>query len=48
MKLAGTIVGIIGVALYILSYQFKKRKTIVAVYSLANMLYVIQYILLGA
>lgn len=48
MKIAATIIGVIGVALYISSYQFKKRKTIVAVYSVANIMYVIQYLMLGA
>ncbi len=48
MKIAATIVGILGVVLYISSYQFKKRKTIVTVYSIANFLYVLQYFLLGA
>lgn len=48
MKTIATIVGILAVTLYISSYQFKNRKTIVAVYSTANALYVLQYILLGA
>lgn len=48
MKTIATIVGILAVTLYISSYQFKNRKTIVAVYSTANLLYVLQYILLGA
>jgi len=48
MKLAALIVGIAGVVLYILSYQFKNRKTIIATYSLANVMYILQYLLLGA
>lgn len=48
MKIAASIIGIIGVVLYISSYQFKKRKTIVAMYSVANIMYVIQYLMLGA
>lgn len=48
MKIAASIIGVIGVVLYISSYQFKKRKTIVAMYSVANIMYVIQYLLLGA
>ena len=48
MKTIATIVGILAVTLYISSYQFKNRRTIVAVYSTANLLYVLQYILLGA
>ena len=48
MKIAATIIGIIGVVLYISSYQFKRRKTIVAMYTVANLMYVIQYLMLGA
>ena len=48
MQTLATIIGILAVALYISSYQFKNRKTIVAVYSISNALYVLQYILLGA
>lgn len=48
MKTAAIIIGIFGVALYISSYQFKNRKVIVAMYSAANILYVLQYIFLGA
>lgn len=48
MKLLALIVGIMGVALYVLSYQFKNRKTIVLMYCSANILYVLQYLLLGA
>ena len=48
MKTAAIIIGFVGVALYVLSYQFKNRKTIVATYSIANVLYIIQYIMLAA
>ena len=48
MKTVAIVIGLVGVALYISSYQFKNRKTIVAVFSLANLFYVVQYILLGA
>ena len=48
MKLAALIIGVTGVILYILSYQFKNRKTIIAMYSSANIMYIIQYLLLGA
>ena len=48
MKLAALIIGIIGVVLYVLSYQFKNRKTIITVYTAANAMYIVQYLLLGA
>ena len=44
----GQIIGIIGVAAYVLSYQLKKRNNIVLVNIISNTLYVLQYILLGA
>ena len=40
MKIAANIIGVIGVVLYISSYQFKRRKTIVAMYTVANLMYV--------
>ena len=48
MNLSALIVGVTGVVLYILSYQFKNRKTIIAMYSTANVMYILQYLLLGA
>ena len=48
MKIAASVIGIFGVVLYISSYQFKNRKTIVAMYSVANLMYVLQYLMLGA
>lgn len=48
MKIAANVIGVIGVVLYISSYQFKRRKTIVAMYTVANLMYVIQYLMLGA
>lgn len=42
------IIGIMAVALYLLSYQLKKRRQIVWAICLSNALYVLQYILLGA
>lgn len=42
------IIGIAAVALYLLSYQLKKRRQIVWVTCVSNALYVTQYILLGA
>lgn len=48
MYTLGQIVGILGVATYVLSYQLKKRNNIVLVNIISNVLYVLQYILLGA
>ena len=48
MKLFAQVVGIVAVVTFLLSYQFKKRKNIIIVNALANFLYVLQYILLGA
>ena len=42
------IIGLFAVALYLLSYQLKKRGQIVWVTCISNALYVTQYILLGA
>lgn len=42
------IIGLFAVALYLLSYQLKKRRQIVWVTCISNALYVTQYILLGA
>lgn len=44
----GQIVGIFAVAAYVLSYQLKKRNNIVLVITISNVLYVLQYVLLGA
>lgn len=46
--IASQIIGLFAVALYLLSYQLKKRKHIVWVTCISNALYVLQYILLGA
>lgn len=48
MLIISQIIGIAAVALYLLSYQLKKRKQIVWVTCISNALYVTQYILLGA
>ena len=48
MYLAAQIVGVAAVTLYLVSYQFKKRKTIIFANAVANILYVAQYIMLGA
>lgn len=42
------IIGVAAVALYLLSYQLKKRSHIVGATCISNLLYVLQYILLGA
>lgn len=42
------IIGVMAVALYLLSYQLKKRKQIVWTTCISNALYVLQYLLLGA
>ena len=48
MKLVAQIIGIFAVASYLLSYQLKRRKQIIAVNAASSLLYVLQYILLGA
>ena len=48
MLIASQIVGLCAVALYLLSYQLKKRSNIVWVTCISNALYVLQYIMLGA
>ncbi len=42
------IVGIVAVATFILSYQLKKRKSIILVNGISSVLYVLQYAMLGA
>lgn len=48
LLIASQIIGLFAVALYLLSYQLKKRSQIVWVTCISNALYVTQYILLGA
>lgn len=48
LLIVSQVVGIVAVALYLLSYQLKKRKQIVWITCISNALYVLQYILLGA
>ncbi len=48
MYLAAQVVGIFAVASFLLSYQMKKRRHIVLINALSNVLYVLQYIMLGA
>ena len=48
MFLLAQIVGIVGVATFLISYQLKKRKHIILVNATSSVLYVLQYVLLGA
>lgn len=48
MLIVSQIIGLAAVALYLLSYQLKKRKQIVWATCVSNALYVTQYIMLGA
>jgi len=48
MIIAAQIFGILAVVAFLLSFQFKKRKNIIAVNILSRILYILQYILLGA
>ncbi len=48
MKLFANIIGIFAVALFVLSYQQKKRKNIILCNAVSRALYVIQYIMLSA
>lgn len=48
MLIASQIIGVGAVALYLLSFQLKKRGQIVWATCLSNVLYVTQYVLLGA
>lgn len=48
MYILAQITGVLAVASYLLSYQFKKRKHIILVNASSSCLYVLQYILLGA
>lgn len=48
MLIAAQILGLLAVGLYLLSYQLKKRSQIVWVTFISNVLYVLQYCLLGA
>ena len=42
------IIGLLAVALFLLSYQMKKRKNIIIVNATSRALYILQYLLLGA
>lgn len=48
MYITAQIIGVLAVATFVLSYQFKTRKSIIAVNACSCFLYVVQYILLGA
>jgi len=48
MDFFAQLVGIFAVALFLLSYQQKKRKNIIVLNTTSRVLYIIQYILLGA
>lgn len=48
MYIGAQVVGVIAVTLFLLSYQFKNRKTIVFTNAISNVLYVVQYLMLGA
>ena len=48
MDIAAFVVGLLAVALFLLSYQQKKRRNIILFNATSRALYVLQYILLGA
>ena len=48
MYIAAQVVGVLAVVLFAFSYQLKKRSNIIILNAISNLLYMIQYILLGA
>ncbi len=48
MKILAQIFGILAVVAFLMSFQFKKRKNIIAVSILSRVFYICQYVLLGA
>ena len=48
MDFLANLFGVLAVALFVLSYQIKSRKRLIAVNAVSRVLYVIQYLLLGA
>lgn len=48
MKIIANIIGVVAVALFLISYQQKKRKNIILCKFFSGTFYVLQYILLGA
>ena len=48
MYITAQVIGILAVAALLFSYQLKRRKQIIFVNAISSMLYVLQYVLLGA
>lgn len=48
MEIFANVIGLIGVVLFVLSYQLKRRRGIIICNASSRLLYVIQYLLLGA
>ena len=48
MNFLATAIGVLATVFYLLSYQLKKRKNIIVSNSASKILYIIQYIMLGA
>ena len=48
MQYLATALGLLAVALFVFSYQLKTRRSIILVNALSRVLYVAQYVLLGA
>ena len=48
MKFAAQIVGVLAVATFLWSYQQKKRRNIIALNATSRVLYIVQYLMLGA
>ena len=48
MRLLAQIIGIVAVVAFLLSYQQKKRKNIIILNAISRVLYIIQYVMLGA
>ena len=48
MKLAATVIGLAAVAMFVLSYQMKSRRQIIFFNAGSRLLYMLQYIILGA
>jgi hypothetical protein len=48
MKIIANVIGIIAVAFYLLSYQQKTRNKIIVFNLTSRILYILQYVLLGA
>ncbi len=48
IEILAQVVGILAVILFLLSYQQKKRKNIIIMNALSRMLYIAQYVMLGA